>query len=123
MVKNLEAAKELVELYRSITIEQLEKVYQELCDEKDGGIHYEDVLHSITGFGRTTSCHLCKPIGSYCPNCIHGQWEDCTADCPCIYNETYENIADAESIEDLYHAIQDRADYLENLIKQIENDN
>lgn len=121
MVKNLEAAKELVELYRNITIERLEKVYQELCDKEE--IHYEDVLHSITGFGSISSCHLCKPIGGYCPNCIHGQWEDCTANCPCIDNETYENIADAESIEDLYHAIQDRADYLENLIKQIENDN
>lgn len=122
MVKNLEAAKELVELYRSITIEQLEEMYNKLYEEDDE-VFFENILHEITGFGSVSSCHLCKPIGGYCQNCIHGQWEDCTANCPCIDNETYENIADAESIEELYDAIQDRADYLESLIKELENDN
>lgn len=122
MVKNLEAAKELVELYRSITKEQLEEIYNKLYIN-DEDIFFEDVLHEITGFGSVKTCHLCRPIGGYCPDCIHGQEEGCTAERPCIYDETYENIADSESIEDLYYAIQDRANYLEKLIKQIENGN
>lgn len=60
--------------------------------------------------------HLCKPIGGRCPDCIHGQGV-CTVASPCAFDETYENIIDAQSIEDLYDAIQDRADYLELLIK------
>lgn len=122
MVKNLEAAKELVELYRSITKEQLTETYEELIDEEDE-VYYEDVLHHITGFGCVYSCHLCKPINGNCLYCIHGQELEYVIDCPCIYDETYENIADAESIEELYDAIQDRADYLESLIKELENDN
>lgn len=121
MVKNLEAAKELVKLYRSITIEQLEEVYNKLCKEDKFNV-FEDVLHEITGFGSTKTCHLCKPINGNCSDCIHGG-ENYTAECPCIYDETYENIADAESIKDLYYAIQDRADYIESLIKGVENDN
>lgn len=122
MVKNLEAAKELVELYRSITIEQLEEVYNKLYIG-DNTVYFEDVLHEITGFGSTKTCHLCKPINGHCPDCIHGGEENCTAECPCIYDETYENITDAESIEDLYDAIQARADYIESLIKGVENGN
>lgn len=121
MVKNLEAAKELVELYRSITIEQLEEMYNKLYEEDDE-VFFENILHEITGFGSVSSCYLCKPIGGRCPDCIHGQGV-CTVASPCAFDETYENIIDAQSIEDLYDAIQDRADYLENLIKQTENGN
>lgn len=121
MVRNLEAAKELVELYRSITKEQLEEVYNKLWLEEDV-VYFENILHEITGFGSSRTCHLCKPINGYCPDCIHGG-KSCTAECPCVYDETYGNIEDSESIEDLYDAIQDRADYLESLIKKLENDN
>lgn len=121
MVENIEAAKKLVELYRSITIEQLKEVYNKLYIEDDT-IYFEDVLHEITGFGSTKTCHLCKPINGHCSDCIHGR-ENYTADCPCIYDETYENITDAESIETLYYAIQDRADYIESLINKLEHDN
>ena len=122
MVKNIEAAKELVELYRNITIEQLKEVYEKLCENGED-IFFEDVLHDITGFGSISSCHLCQPIEGRCSQCIHGEGLATTGGSPCIYDETYENITDAESIEDLYDAIQDRADYIESLIKGVENGN
>lgn len=121
MVKNLESAKELVELYRSITIEQLKEVYNKLYTED--GAYFEGVIHEITGFGSVRTCHLCKPINGFCPDCIHGQGESYTMVCPCINDETYENIENAESIQDLYDAIQARADYIESLIKRVENGN
>lgn len=122
MVKNIEAAKELVELYRNITKEQLEEIYEKLLEEEDE-VEYMGVLHNITGFGSIYSCHLCKPITGHCLDCIHGQELDYLINCPCIYDETYENIEDADSIDSLYYAIQDRANYLESLIKKLENDN
>lgn len=119
MVKNIEAAKELVELYRNITIEQLKEVYEKLCENGED-IFFEDVLHDITGFGSISSCHLCQPIEGRCSQCIHGQGLATTGGSPCIYHETYENIADSGSIHELYNAIQDRADYIESLIKKLE---
>lgn len=42
---------------------------------------------------------------------------------PCINQYTYCAIYIAESLDELYEAIQNRADFIENLIKEIENDN
>lgn len=122
MVKNIEAAKELVELYRNITIEQLKEVYEELCESRED-IFFEDILHDITGFGSIASCHLCQPIEGHCSQCIHGEGLATTGASPCTYHETYENIEESGSIHELYNAIQDRADYIESLIKKLENDN
>lgn len=122
MVKNLEAAKELVELYRSITIEQLKAVYNNLHEDgRDTGM--DSVLYEITGFGSTKSCHLCKPISDNCMECIHGAKPECTDTCPCIDHYTYKDIEEADNVNELYKAIQARADYIESLINELENDN
>ena len=131
MVKNLEAAKELVQLYRSITKEQLIEVYndilkenQNLLEESNYEVDYEEVLSRITGFGKMSTCHLCKAIcGGMCVYCIHYQFYPDSLICPCIRHDTYRDIVDSNSIDTLYEAIQKRADYLEELIQELNYDN
>ena len=50
MANNLKEAKELLERYKSITLEQLEEIYDEGSLIKMG----DEVLNEITGFGDTT---------------------------------------------------------------------
>lgn len=129
MVENIEAAKELVKLYRSITKKQLTEVYKTLLkenkDNKYSKVDYDDVLSRITGFGGTSTCHLCKPINAQCHKCIHGQpyIEGESTICKCVEHETYKNIVGSRSINELYEAILDRADYIESLINKLEHDN
>lgn len=86
-----------------------------------------EVLERITGFGCFTACCLCSAIGrrfmvGECRTCIHyvsGLGESA----PCIEHHTYSDIREAENIDELYTAIQKRADYIESLIKIVENDN
>lgn len=118
-VKNLDAAKSLVKKYRSITSEYLKEVLEN-CEI--GG-----VLERTTGFGRFRTCCLCSAIGrkfmiGECRTCIHyvsGLGEST----PCIEHHTYSDIREAESIDELYTAVQKRADYIELLIKFVENGN
>lgn len=129
MVENIEAAKELVKLYRSITKKRLKKVYKTLLEEnKDNEylkVGYGVVLSRITGFGGKFTCHLCKPINVQCHKCIHGQpyIEGESTICKCVEHETYKNIVGSQSINELYEAILDRADYIESLINKLEHDN
>lgn len=124
MVENIEAAKKLVKLYRSITKKQLTEVYKTLLEENED-IDYGNVLSRITGFGGTYTCHLCKPINTQCHKCIHGQpyIEGESTICKCVEHETYGNIVSSQSINELYEAILDRADYIESLINKLEHDN
>lgn len=125
-VKNLKEAKELVELYRSITIENLK----------------ESSIEEITGFGSSSTCTLCTAlyitkfnIGDTCKNCIYKyNTEDSFG---LIYNcfkgdnkITYDKLeVNMESRHDFFEptidtlkAINDRADHIENLINKIEHD-
>lgn len=125
LVKNLEAAKELVKKYRSISLQDIKNVVE---DKGDQWYNMESILHNITGFGDTKTCMLCKAIGnvvSYgCAGCIYynlANSEDCRY--PCTSHPSYEDIEDASDPYDLFLAIRRRADYLENLINEVENDN
>lgn len=117
MAKNIKEAKELVNTYRSITIEQLNTVYL------DNNIRYlPAILTKITRFG-TYCCTLCTPIDANCIKCIHTPIYDNLLKSPCMEHHTYQRINNAETIEELYNAIQERANYLEELIKEVEKDN
>ena len=128
-VKNLDAARRLVEKYRSITREELE---DNACEDD---CCYE-VLSKITGFGSLKKCCLCKECykeevygEASCPDCTkclyfwNNDGYDKWWSVPCVDQDTYCDIHNAESLDELYEAIQNRADFIENLIKEIENDN
>lgn len=59
-IRNLEAAERLVKKYRSITREELAKVYASICEEESNEMR--DVLQEITGFGSLSKCFLCTAI-------------------------------------------------------------
>lgn len=121
-INNLDAARRLVEKYRSITREELES---NACEDDK---YWYEVLSKITGFGSLKKCYLCKECGyiagdTDCSKCLYS-WNTSGECCvPCIEQDTYRNIRDAESLDELYEAIQNRADFIEALIKEIENDN
>ena len=112
-MKNMEAAKELLEKYKSITLEDLRSKFK-LYKYRKGN----SVLKSITGFG-TGHCILCKSAHSICKNCIYSFREVYEPDVPCadiIYNE----MESASSAEELFNAIQKRISYLTHVIEWYE---
>lgn len=117
MVSNLKEAKELLEKYKSITLEQLEEAYKEnpyACGEK--------VMCNITGFGKVDSCIICSAVNNRCNRCIYSFRMKEAEDVPCldiIYNE----MCDAKNSEELYSAIQKRISYLTHIIEWYENSN
>lgn len=124
-IRNLEAAERLVKKYRSITREELAKVYASICEEESNEMR--DVLQEITGFGSLSKCSLCTAIVedniqySACPYCIYRNFRDFAA--PCVYHETYKAIEKSKNFDELMEAIRNRADYLEELIEKVKNDN
>lgn len=124
-IRNLEAAERLVKKYRSITREELAKVYASICEEESNEM--QDVLQEITGFGSLSKCSLCTAIVENniqyraCPYCIYQNFRDFAA--PCVYHETYEAIEKSKNLDELMEAIRNRADYLEELIEKVKNDN
>lgn len=124
MVNNIEAAKRLVRKYREITMEELKEVSNELYAEYEDDYTYEEVLNRITGFGNMSTCILCKDIERKCEYCIHyNHQDDYGSSCPCVNSETYRALDYVDSLDELYEAIQDRANYIESLIQIEENDN
>lgn len=112
MCKNLSAAKRLIETYRSISIETLEKCFKELGADGLGG----SVMETLTGFGRTDTCSLCQD--TTCNKCI---WCPPTKEdynyllCPCVEHVTFNQIRYADTPKSLKAALLARADILEEL--------
>lgn len=113
IMKNLKAAKELLEKYKSITLEQLEEDYE--GDFIPLGF---DILNKITGFGETTSCILCKAVNGVCVNCIYS-FRISGRKVPCL-DEIYKEMENATSAEELYNALQKRISYLTHVIEWYE---
>ena len=107
-VRNLEVAKELIKKYRSITKEDIAKVYTE---------NPVTTLGKLTGFGKISTCALCKEGYKAENKCMHCLYYDGSA-CACAYQTTFQDIQNAESVEDLYDAIQARADFIEEFIRK-----
>lgn len=113
----IDAAKELIQEYKNITLEQLEEFYKDIINFEYG----KDVLHEITGFGYIGTCILCIHAEGKCENCIHKynpNWED-KRDFPCT-DDIYTKMANAKDANFLYETIQERIKYLEKLISYAE---
>ena len=117
-IQNIKEAEELLIKYRSITLEYLNSM---------STIHTEDKLKTITGFGSLTTCTLCVALGGdYCDcnNCIYSIITDDDIVCYCcndIAEDTYNNILSAKSDEELIIAINNRANFLESILKRIKD--
>lgn len=112
-MKNIEAAKKLLEMYKSITLEQLEEDYKE-----NPILVGFDFLNKITGFGDTNSCILCKAVYKVCVSCIYS-FRVGERLFPCV-DKIYIEMDRATSAEELFNAIQKRISYLTHIIEWYE---
>lgn len=132
MIENIEEAKELLRKYRSITLEEINKVY-----DKPEFEHGSEVLHEITGFGTFHTCMLCKKLKNIdIPKCSACVWRSLSTDenddlyCLKSYpsgimkedpvRQTYNGILNSEYPEELLDLVELRADLLEEAIKASE---
>lgn len=111
-MKNLEAAKKLLEEYKSITLEQLEQEYKSFFGHRG-----KFIMFTFTDFG-TTSCILCKSVNSNCSDCIYSFRSDVKR-LPCM-DIIYKEMEKASSAKELFNAIQKRISYLSHIIQWYE---
>jgi len=107
--KNIKEAKELVDRYESITLEEIE----------GDGRGYLNV-EILTGFGSTDSCTLCQAVShkSCIPNCGECFYEIITATlCDQGVNaESFDGICGADTPIKLRNAFRARAKHIRKLI-------
>jgi hypothetical protein len=120
----MEALLKLIEEYKGISLELLKGLFNE---ENTTG---DNVMNLITGFGSTESCSICKDAKqtaskdrrNYCECCIYRKlFPNTDPDSLYCTNESYYSISEAENAEELYEAIQERIQVLEQAIEDYEN--
>lgn len=111
-MKNIEAAKELLEKYKSITLEELEQKYK-----RYPGYKGKFIMATFTDFG-TIYCILCKAANNMCSRCIYLFRLDIQR-LPCM-DIIYKEMENATSAEELYNALQKRISYLNHIIQWYE---
>ena len=112
-MRNLKGAKELLEKYKSITLEQLKDIYKKY-PFWDG----QDVMNSITEFG-TIYCPICREVLNDCEQCIYSFRIKNKWDIPC-QDIIYKEMKEASSAEELFNALQKRISYLTHVIEWYE---
>ena len=116
---------DLIKEYKTITLEQLEGCFDEnhTCGS--------DVMEVITGFGSVRTCSICEDAREKarnkgvavdgcdyaCEHCIYRQLfpDPGSGELYCL-DDTYHDISDARSPEELYTALQNRIALLEDVI-------
>lgn len=111
-MKNLKAAKELLEKYKSITLEELEQKYK-----KYPGYKGKLIMSTFTSFG-TIYCILCQSVIGVCSNCIYSFRKKKSI--PQCKDTIYKEMENATSAEELYNALQKRISYLTHIIEWYE---
>ena len=121
--KNIKEFKELILRYESITLEEIKKHQMKPEFMRAGCFN----LSGLTGFGNPDTCTLCKAVDSDCYECA---WHDTSnyftsgADCDSGNNEqTFMNIAFAETPQELKAAYKARANHMRNILKEYYENN
>jgi len=128
---NLKEARELVQTYRSFTMEDLTKRWNKWMENPDNeGVELcGEVIGEMlgTGFGETDKCSLCntmRTIGN-CVGCLY-QTQDFYQPYACAWLEehetTFASVEGATNPQELYVAINERADHLEKIINRWDSD-
>lgn len=111
-MKNLKEAKELLEKYKSITLEELEQKYKRF-PHHNGKL----IMQTFTDFG-TVYCAICKSANNMCSNCIYSfRNEIPVLQCMDII---YREMKNAMNAQELFAAIQKRISYLTHVIEWYE---
>lgn len=128
---NLKEARELVQTYRSFTMEDLTKRWNKWMENPDNeGVELcGEVIGEMlgTGFNEPSKCSLCVSIRAVgnCEGCLYQTAPMYFAYACCGFDEhnpTFEAIAEATNPQELYVAINERADHLEKIINRWDSD-
>jgi LPS O-antigen subunit length determinant protein (WzzB/FepE family) len=106
---NVEAFKELIDIYSDFTVEELAEFWIE-----NGGY----TMRELTGFS-TSGCRLCKAANKKCCNCLYSINKKQSEHVPCIEG-TYDLIEYAKTPEELYDALQKRIEFMKEVLKSYE---
>lgn len=112
MKENLEAAKELLKKYKSITLEEITKCYNNLKTVRKSVNGYH-VMNHLTGFGMCNTCYLCQVVNSDCDVCVYSARS--VYDYPCI-DDSYRVLSHAKTPENIFFGLENRIKYLEETI-------
>jgi len=131
---NLNQVKELLNIYRNITVEDIKKYdkeyenkYPEKYDNNDCKYfkyYGEYILNKLTGFGFKNSCIICNmnDVTIHCIDCFYKSMTN--NKCNSGKNiHTYKKIRIAKDAQSLYYAIRCRIIYIEKLINKFEKEN
>ncbi len=120
----MDAVLKLIEKYKGVSLEQLKGLFNE---ENTSG---DDVMRLVTGFGDTLSCSICEDARQKAPKGQRYSCEYCiyrklfpNTDLDSLYciNDSYYRISEADTAEELYEAIQERIQVLEEAIENYES--
>mgnify|MGYP003295476973 CR=1 FL=1 len=107
---NVEAFKELINIYSDFTVEELTEFWIE---------NGQQTMRELTGFSSVHSCMLCKAADSKCANCLYKFRESNGEMFPCL-EKTYDLIEYAKTPEELYDALQKRIEFMKEVLKYYE---
>jgi cystathionine beta-lyase family protein involved in aluminum resistance len=113
---NTEAFIKLIDKYKSITKEQLEQTYNQLMEDEET-LNMSEVLTEITGFGSIYHCSLCQAAKKNCNLCLYSVLKPVDDMYACL-GGTYDAIENAETIDELYDAIQNRISFMQYVLKK-----
>ena len=116
----IEAAKKLIDLYRSITVEEVKRRWRTMTMFNIGGL----VAKRLTGFGQKNRCLLCQSIKRRCNSCIYSGSRTGYLFCNFeVHEKSYCDIENADTPRKLVNAMKRRANHIENILKAIEKHN
>lgn len=107
---NVEAFKELIDVYSDFTVEELTEFWIE---------NGQQTMRELTGFSAVHSCRLCKAANSECVNCLYKFRFPDGEMFPCL-EKTYDLIEYAKTPEELYDALQKRIEFMKETLKYYE---
>ena len=137
MEKNINAARQLLEKYESITLEMITEIWERL-EDSDAHPFFSNsgssVLKELTGFGSLVKCLLCTEARqlaqqteyaqnnpAYCFHCIYVNNTQKLDSYLCV-EDTYRNLMHAETPQEIYSALQLRIEFLQKAIQDYEKD-
>ena len=139
MEKNINAARRLLEKYKSITLEMITETWERIKDpDPEANPFFSNsgsaVLKELTGFGSLIKCLLCTEARqlaqqteyarnnpAYCFHCIYVNNVQKLDSYLCV-EDTYRNLMHAETPQEIYSALQLRIEFLQKAIQDYEKD-
>lgn len=107
---NTDAFEDLIDIYSDFTALELEEFWQ-----GDG----RTTMLELTGFSSPSRCTLCKAASKLgyekCNHCLYTFYRERVDKYACL-GQTYDEISDSETPEELYKALQKRIKFMKEVL-------